>query len=185
VTANLGIALAEAGKNILLIDADLRRPRLHEIFNLPNERGLTNLLEKGFPDSIPTSEIVTRTPIDRISVLTSGNTGRHSNMLLQSANFRRFLERLNLEFDTIIIDTSPMLYMPDARVFSRYADGVILVARAAETTREELASVTIRLMADGTLVLGTVLNDWKPKAGGAYGRAYRRYIALSRDGDRP
>jgi capsular exopolysaccharide synthesis family protein len=182
VTANLGIALAEAGKRVLLVDGDPRRPRLHEIFNLPNQRGLTDLVIQPLPDSVLANEIGMRTQIDRISVLTSGEITKQPNLLLYSANLQRVLEKLNAEFDTIIIDTPPVLYMPDARVFSRHADGVILVARVGETTRDELAAVTLQLMADGTRVLGTVLNDWRPTArSGGYARAYRRYIAVSGD----
>jgi Mrp family chromosome partitioning ATPase len=81
------------------------------------------------------------------------------------------------EFDMVIIDTPPMLHMPDARVLGRLSDGVILVVRSARTTRESATAAGQRLAEDGTRVLGTVLNEWDPRktshAGYEYG--YRAY----------
>jgi Mrp family chromosome partitioning ATPase len=82
------------------------------------------------------------------------------------------------EFHTIIIDTPPMLHVPDARVLGRLADGVILAVRSAQTTRETAAAAAQRLMEDGTRVLGTILNEWDPgktSHAGGYGHGYRFY----------
>jgi Mrp family chromosome partitioning ATPase len=90
-----------------------------------------------------------------------------------------FLNHTREEFHTVIIDTPPMLQMPDARVLGRLADGVILVVRSAQTTRETAAAAAQRLTEDGTRVLGTILNEWDPRKashpGYAYGRQYRYY----------
>jgi Mrp family chromosome partitioning ATPase len=72
-------------------------------------------------------------------------------------------------FHTIIIDTPPMLQMPDARVFGRLADGVILVVRSAQTTRDEAATAVQRITDDGAHVLGTILNEWDPRKSSKFG----------------
>jgi Mrp family chromosome partitioning ATPase len=95
------------------------------------------------------------------------------------------LKRLKKEFDMVLIDTAPMLQMPDARVVGRLADAVILVTRAGQTTRDAAVAAKDRLTEDGTRVLGTILNDWNPKQspngyygysnGYGYYRGYSKY----------
>ena len=82
------------------------------------------------------------------------------------------------EFHTVIIDTPPMLQMPDARVLGKLADAVVLVVRSAETTRDEAAAAAQRLAEDGTRVLGTILNEWDPRKTShpGYTNAYRHYL---------
>ena len=83
----------------------------------------------------------------------------------------------------VIIDTPPMLHMPDARLLGRLADGVILVVRSAQTAREAAAAASQRLMEDGSRVLGTILNEWDPRraSGYSYGYTYQYYHQRNRD----
>ena len=110
-------------------------------------------------------------------VLPAGSVASSISTLLHSPRMVELLQRMRQEFDMVIIDTPPMLQMPDARVLGRLADGVILVVRAARTTKETAATASQRLVEDGTRVLGTVLNEWDPRktshAGYEYG--YRPY----------
>src|ERR1035437_529960 len=157
VTSNLGIALAEIREKVLLIDADLRKPRLHDIFGLPNEKGLSSLLmERPVPPELMEG-IVQETQIPGLFVLPSGPATQ------ASANLPELLAQFKKEFDMVILDTPPMLQMPDARVIGRIADGVLLVLRAGQTTRDAAIAARQRFGEDETRVVGTILNGWDPK----------------------
>ena len=179
VASNLAITLAEIGKRVLIVDADMRRPRLHEIFNLPNTWGLSDLLKGEIPiESCPLEAIARSAFIPGLYVLPSGPGPRSIARLLYSDTGQRLLKRLREEFDTVLIDTPPMLQISDARVIGRLTDGVILVLKAGSTTRDSGNAAKERLQADGTPILGTVLNHWNPKVNG-YG-GYDSYDAYAR-----
>ncbi|MEZ5401937.1 MAG: polysaccharide biosynthesis tyrosine autokinase [Bryobacteraceae bacterium] len=172
--SNLGIALAEINQRVLLLDADLRKPHLHKIFNLPNAWGLSNLLREriSLKDS-PIEALVKPTDIENLYLLPSGPGTVSIANLLYSNRMAELIDRLRGEFDTVIIDTPPMLYLSDARVLGRLADGAILVLRAGKTTRDAAMIAKQRLNDDGIHILGTVLNGWNPKDKNRYG--YYRY----------
>jgi len=170
VASNLALAFAEVGQSFgrpsaLLIDADMRRPRLHEIFGVPNQWGLSDLFEgkKG---------MFYETVFRNLCLLPSGPLPSNISGLLHSRSMVEFLKRMREEFHTIIIDTPPMLYMPEARILGRMADGVILVVRSAHTMMEAALAANQRLAADGTRVLGTILNQWDPRKTNDYGHGY-------------
>jgi len=174
LVSNLGIAVAEVNQKVLLIDADLRKPRLHNIFSLKNDRGLIDLLRsKDATKSLPEG-LVQGTDIPDLYVLTSGSTAANTTSLLYSNRMPEILRMLRAEFETIFIDTPPMLQIPDARLLGRMADRVILVVRAGKTTRDATLAARQRFLEDGTPVMGTILNDWNPKRSpnGYYGYSY-------------
>ena len=173
VTSNLGIALAEIRQRVLLIDADLRKPRLHDIFSLSNEKGLsTLLLERPFRPELMEG-IIQETHIPGLFVLPSGPPTEAAANLLYSATLAELVVKFKKEFDMVILDTPPMLQMPDARVIGRIADGVLIVLRAGQTTRDAAIAARQRLGEDETRVVGTILNGWDPKRSptGYYGSA--------------
>jgi capsular exopolysaccharide synthesis family protein len=173
VASNLAIALAEVNQRVVLIDGDLRRPCMHDIFNLENDIGLTDILRYPKPlngDSL--SAFIQQTTVPNLSVITSGRGGLVPN-LVYSNRFPELVGRLRQEFDMVLIDTPPMLQMSDARVMGRHADAVLLVLRAHSTTRDAAILASRRFAEDGTRVLGTVLNDWNPANSASYG--YTRY----------
>jgi succinoglycan biosynthesis transport protein ExoP len=176
VASNLALALAEIGSSVLLIDGDLRKGRLHEIFQAPNSWGVSDLLAGKTPPEGHT-ELYFETCYEHLSLLPAGSEPSSITELLHSPRTLLFLNDMREEFHTIIIDTPPMLQMPDARVLGRLADGVILVVRSAKTTREEAMAATQRLTDDRTRVLGTILNEWDPRKTShpAYAHAYRYY----------
>jgi capsular exopolysaccharide synthesis family protein len=175
VTCNLAIAMAEVRGNVLIVDADLRRPRMHDLFEVPNERGLSDLLkEPNLPDELIAASIqATRVP--GVSVLTCGAPAHSSANLLHSASLGELLAKLKQKYDMVLIDTPPMLQIADARLIGRMVDAVVLVARAGRTTRDAILAANQRLSEDRIRVLGTVLNDWDPKRSptGYYG--YHNY----------
>lgn len=185
IACNLAVALAEINQRTLLIDADLRRPRVHSIFNLNNERGLTDLLKKRSFAESDAGDLIQESHLPSLSILPSGPSTAAAANLLHSPNLDRLLRKCKQTFDMVILDTPPMLQMPDARIAARGADAVVLVIRAGSTTRDAALAAHERLEADGTKVLGTIMNGWDQAmsynygAGnyyytGKYGGYYRR-----------
>jgi capsular exopolysaccharide synthesis family protein len=159
VACNLAIAMAEIKQRVLLIDGDLRKPRIHTIFDLENERGLSTLLEQRPLQEETMAGVVQESRIPGLFVLTSGPTTAAAANLLHSASLVELLGKFRKEFDMILIDTPPMLQIPDARVAGRLADAVILIVRAGRTKRNAAVAARTRFAEDKTRVLGTILND--------------------------
>lgn len=163
--SNLGLALAEIGQKVLLIDADMRKPRLHQIFSTPNSWGLSDLLREKTPlKDCPLEAIARATQYNGLYLLPSGPATLSTSNLLYSVRVSELLQRVRLDFDTILIDTPPLLNISDARVIGRLADAAILVIRAGQTTRDLAMTAKQRLVDDGIAVLGTVLNRWDLKS---------------------
>jgi succinoglycan biosynthesis transport protein ExoP len=160
VASNLAIALAEIRSRVLLIDADLRKSRVHEIFGVKNDRGLSTLLEARHHTDEMLKEAVQETSIKDLFVLPAGPSV--STSLLFSPALPELISRFKREFDMVLVDTPPVLHMSDARVVGRHADAAVLIIRAGKTTRDSAVAARGQLAEDGTRVLGTVLNDWKP-----------------------
>lgn len=170
VACNLSIAMAEIGRKVLLIEGDLRRPRLHKVFGVPNHSGLSDLLWTDIPlETVPIGHLVHQTDVSGLSLLPGGSCRVTPANLFYSPRMKRLLNRFRKEFDMILIDAPPMIHLADARVLGRFADGVILVVRAGETTTESALFARHRFEEDGTRVLGTVLNSWNPRTGTRYG----------------
>jgi succinoglycan biosynthesis transport protein ExoP len=184
VVTNLGIALAEIHQRVLVIDADLRRPRVHTIFGQANTWGLSDLLRENTPCAEYAVEALARqTHVPGLFSLPSGPGNVEVSRLLHSVRMRDLLNRLRGEFDAILIDTPPVLSVADARILSRLADAVVLVVRAGQTTREAAAQAVNAFEGDGIPVLGTVLNDWNPSTmgGGYYPSYYQQHYAYYHD----
>lgn len=176
VTINLAIALAEINRRVLLIDADMRRPRLQNLFELGQGPGLADLLRQKTEDEngLSIDQVVCPSAIPGLYIMRSGrNSGVVSN-LLHSSRLPELIQQLRNEFDTVVIDTPPALHISDARVLGRLADAVLLIVRAGITTRDAAMMVKQRFGEDGTPLLGTILNGWDPKHD-VYGYRYRYY----------
>src|SRR5713101_3531707 len=177
VACNLSIAVAEIGRRVLLIDGDLRRPRLHKVFGVGNNGGLSDVLWADTSlETVPISHLVRDTEISGLCLLPGGSCGGTPSNLFYSPRMSMLLKRLRTEFDMIMIDAPPMIHLAAARVLGRLADGVILVIRAGQTTTESALFASQRFAEDGTCVLGTVLNSWNPRTSPGYGYgSYRNY----------
>jgi polysaccharide biosynthesis transport protein len=179
VATNLAIALAQIGRRVIIVDGDLRKPRLDKIFDTVCEGGLASLLEKLDPvEDLVLSDFVRKTAIPNLTVLATKAANEGICTKLHSSRMRILLERLREEYDSVVIDSPPMLQIADARVLGWLADGVLLVLRARKTTRDSAIAAYHCLLQDGINVLGTVLNDWNPGRGEAYG-AYKSYIRVN------
>lgn len=173
VASNLAIAIAEVGQRVLLVDADMRRPRQHDIFRMDNSRGLSTILRERteLNGDQTLGGLLRASEVPGLTVLTSGPGTTAATNLLYGSHMPALLSYLRQHFDTVLIDTPPMLQISDARVLGRMADKVIMVVRAGHTTRDAVIAARQRFSEDGTTILGAVLNDWNPKSspGGYYG----------------
>jgi polysaccharide biosynthesis transport protein len=179
VATNLALAAAEIGRRVLLIDADLRTPRVHKIFGVPNTRGLGNLLDELSQLEGPESATIA-TGQGQLFILPAGSVPeKRISTLLHSSRLAELLQDLRGKFDIVLIDTPPMLHMPDARILGRLVDGVIIIVRASRTTKETLAITSDRLAEDRINIIGTVLNEWDPRNSRLlnYEAGYRAYQA--------
>ena len=175
VVCNLGIAFAETGRRVVIVDGDMRRPRLHQVFEQTNDHGLGNLLSSDIPLATCDSALLSKsTSIPGLSVLTSGDATANISSLLHSRRMTELMDRLRKEFDMVLFDTPPMLHLADTRVMARAADGVILVLHAGVDADE--AEHCARVLRDvGTPVFGIILNHFNPIRGQAGFGYYRSY----------
>lgn len=178
VASNLSIAMAETGRKVLLIDGDLRRPRMHKVFGVSNSRGLSDVLcgKTSSDEMVPIKHLVCETRISGLYLLPGGHSTITTSSIFYSSRMSGLLERLRGEFDMVLVDAPPMIHLADARVLGRLADGVILVIRSGHTPLQSALFASQRFAEDGTRVLGTVLNSWDPSTSDSY--SYKEYLAL-------
>jgi succinoglycan biosynthesis transport protein ExoP len=161
VVQNLGIALAETGRRVLLVDADFRRPHLHREFSLPNEWGLIDLLLEDQPLSeYPPERLGSFTGLPGLSILPNRITQNNVSKVLYSPRLRTILETLAKRYDMVLVDAPPLLSVADARVIAPLTDALILVLRCGVTNRESALEAYQRIQEDGLSLLGTVLTDY-------------------------
>lgn len=168
--ANLGIVMAQAGNRVLLIDADLRRPTLHKLFQLPNGVGLTTAL---FQIDQPVDWCIQDTGQANLSVLTTGPIPPNPAELLGSERMHQFLQQLEQTYDFLLIDSPPVLAVTDAAILSNQADGIVLVVSAGVTRFDMLARAMERLDSVGGRPLGVVLNRLTERASDGYYYEYQ------------
>jgi capsular exopolysaccharide synthesis family protein len=156
VVANLGVALAESGKRVLLIDCDLRQPGLHAVFGLAAAPGLSNaLLDE--PGELPTSA----TAVPGLSLLPAGDLPPNPAEFVASARLARLLDRAREAFDYVLIDSPPAGLVSDAAVLTPSVDGVVLVVSVGKTKRDVARRTKEQLDRVGARLLGVVLNNAK------------------------
>jgi capsular exopolysaccharide synthesis family protein len=169
---NLAIAFAESGKRIMLIDADLRRPKMAEYMGIEGAVGLTNVLA----GQAPLRDVVQPWGNSGLWLLPSGHIPPNPSELLGSGNMADLLASLSASFDLIIIDTPPLLPVTDAAVMATVADGCLLVSRHAKTTTTQAATAAAALTAVGAKLHGCILNMSPAKRAGQY--AYYSYDSV-------
>jgi succinoglycan biosynthesis transport protein ExoP len=160
VVQNLGIALAETGRKVLLVDADFRRPHLHHRFALPNDWSLVDLLTQKVPvtDYSP-DRLAVNTGYPGLFLLPNRATQENVAKLLYSPRLRAIFETLTEGYDMVLVDAPPILHLADARIIAPLTDALILVLRSGVTDREHAVEAYQRIREDGLFLLGTVLTD--------------------------
>ncbi len=174
---NTAFMLAQTGAEVLIIDCDLRRPRLHSNFNISNVRGLTNHLS----GELPLDEVIQ--PFDKqpnLKLLPSGPIPPNPAELLGSEQMRQLLTTLGERFAHIIVDSPPAVSFTDASILSTFVDGVILVIHSGRSSRAVVRRAKQQLLDVGAHIFGIVLNNVKLDThgyyyGGYYGRYYYKY----------
>lgn len=178
--ANLAIVMAQMGNRVLLMDADLRRPNVHRLFQLPNGVGLTTaLLQIGH--NLETT--VQPSGHLNLDVITTGPIPPNPAELLGSERMHDLLDQLRERYDTVLIDSPPILAVADAAILSNQVDGVLLVVSAGETRFDMLTRALERLDSVGTHPLGVVLNKLTERTSGGYYYYYYHYASRYDAGD--
>jgi Mrp family chromosome partitioning ATPase/uncharacterized protein involved in exopolysaccharide biosynthesis len=176
-SANLAVTFAHDGLRVLLVDCDVRRPRLHGLFQVPRSPGLMELLTPSYNGSDssesltfnpgagrtdsgrPVTDVIRSTNVRGLSLLTCGALPTNPSGLLSGVRMRVLLQELSKSFDLVILDTPPVLATADAGILASLADGVLLVVRAGQTDRVAAKRAHQQLVNVGSRVVGTVLND--------------------------
>jgi capsular exopolysaccharide synthesis family protein len=170
--ANVSVGLAEAGKRVILVSADLRNPRAHEFFGLKNYVGLSNTLSG---EVKPWEALQSPEMLDTLRVMASGPVPSKPAELLQSEQMAELLSQLRDVADFVIVDTAPMLIVADPLAVAAVADGVLVVADSQTTNRGAIAHARELLDQVQAPVIGAVLNNFDPSKARSYGPYYYYY----------
>jgi non-specific protein-tyrosine kinase len=173
VTANLGVALAQSGKRVLIVETDLRNPLLHQIFEIGRSPGLTNAMLNGdveYPD-LP----IQLTQVENLELLPSGDTPPNPSELLCSHRMERVFFALRDQYDFVLFDSSPVFLTSDPLILAQRVDGVIVVARSGETQRDVFKEAVERLLRVDAKILGILFNDMYREGKKYYYDKYRHY----------
>ncbi len=173
VSVNLAVSLAEAGKRVLLIDADMRKGYLHEYFSLARTDGLSRLVS----GEISIEAAIHHTGIEKFDVMPSGAVPPNPAEILMSERFEQVVKEVSGRYDVVIIDTPPVLAVADACIISRCVGILFLVVRCARHSMREIDHSYRRLKQDGARVRGVIFNDtpMTGRYGYRYGYGYGRY----------
>jgi succinoglycan biosynthesis transport protein ExoP len=155
VAANLAVVMAQAGLKVVLVDCDLRRPTMHEQFELPNRAGLTDVM---LQDPSQWNGVMQPTGVNNLSVVLSGSLPPNPSELLSSKRMHQFLAHLHQAYDMVIIDAPPLLPVTDALVLAPLTDGVVLVIDYGSTRIGEALQGKTQLDQSGARLLGVVMN---------------------------
>lgn len=157
--ANLGISIAREGRKCLLVDTDLRKPSLHVKFDLSNAKGLTDVLT----ENVELASAIQTTGIEGLSVLPSGPVPPDPGLLIESGKLKRLLQTLCAQYDTVILDSPPVLACGDAVVLAGIADATLSVLESGRETRRALAIEREHFNREEVKILGVVLNKFRPQ----------------------
>ena len=162
--ANLALVLADAGKRVVLVSADLRKPRIHQFFELSNEVGLSNVLA----GEVEPWEAILDPGVENLRIMPSGPVPSRPAEMLQSEHMAEIITGLRDVSDFIIVDTAPVLLVSDALALVPLTDGVLFVADADKTPRSAVMQTRDHLEQVGATIFGAVLNDFDPRKAKAY-----------------
>jgi capsular exopolysaccharide synthesis family protein len=182
VISNVGVSFTQAGKKVLIVDADLRKPSVADVFDQASKPGLNEVLM----GEVPFSSAIQKTTVDNLDFLASGSIPPNPTELLESNELKILIDTLGSLYDIILLDSPPVLAASDPLVLSSLADGVIMVAASDRTKMKEFEHAHESLQGIGAQVLGVVLNFFKYQNsyGSVYGYKYYRYGSYSNSPNR-
>jgi capsular exopolysaccharide synthesis family protein len=175
--ANLALVIAQSGKRVLLIDADFRRPMMHKIFGLDRSVGLSTVLvgQSKVEDAVQKMTYEGKT-VENLDILTVGPRPTNPAELLDSQAMRRLLEEVRKNYDRVIMDTPPVLYVADSSIVSAISDRVVLVVKSNKNAASLTIKVREHLEAVKARILGGIINDvFVARLGYYYSRYYKYY----------
>ena len=179
VSANLAVTWAEEKKRVLLVDADLRRPTVHRTFKVSNRYGLSNIITSS-ASTVNISEMIDKTAVENLDVLTSGPTPPNPAELLGSERLSQLLDFLREKYDFIILDAPPVDTVTDGQIVAARADGVALVTPQGIATKDAVMRAVKLLQRVNANILGIIMNRFTAQeAGGYYGGYYGNYYGGS------
>lgn len=170
-TVNLGVVLAQLKRRVLIIDCDLRRPRMHKVFQVSNRLGLVNVLT----GQAALDRALSETVVPNLSICPAGPNPPNPSELLSSDRMAECLAAARQRFDIVLIDTPPVLPVADAVILGCQVDGVVLCARAGVLQRDAARLCRERLKYEEIRILGTVLNRYRARSGRYYDKRYKYY----------
>jgi len=165
--SNLAIVAAQSGQRVLLVDADLRAPNIHTIFNVSNATGLTDLLRN---EGANAAEVILPTEVDGLRILTAGVPPAIPAELLASRRMQAVLERLQADVDLVIVDSPPVRSVADPAILSSFLDATLLVVQAGHSRRPAVREGAEALTRANARILGVVLNRLSEKPSPDYER---------------
>jgi capsular exopolysaccharide synthesis family protein len=155
IASNLAVGFALAGQRVLLMDADMRRPRAHVVFGLQQEPGLSDLM---IDQGRMVADVVRKSGVPNLWVLPAGRLPPNPAELLSSRRFNKFLEKVQEQFDWVIVDSPPVMAVTDASILAHLASGVLFVTAADVTNRPAAVRAMEQLAAAKARLIGAVLN---------------------------
>lgn len=162
-SANIARILAQSGNSVVIVDCDLRRPRLHQVFDMKSDIGLSSYLTGTTSESV-----VQKVPGEELRIIPSGPIPPAPAELLSSEKMKHFVQHLSDKFDFVLLDSPPVESVTDSLALSQYVDGTIIVVRAGKTTKDMLESGLKKFRDVNTRFLGFVLNGMKHNEGRKY-----------------
>ncbi|MFH1080036.1 MAG: polysaccharide biosynthesis tyrosine autokinase [Pseudomonadota bacterium] len=153
-SANIAITMAQAGSRVLVLDCDMRRPKVHKLFGTARDKGMSNILA----GSCGMDDAILHTHIENIDIIPSGPIPPNPSEIVSSRHMKELIEQARTRYERIIIDSPPVTAVTDAVILSSFADGVVIVIRAGETHREIIKNGIAQLRAVNAHILGAVLN---------------------------
>lgn len=171
VVQNLAMSLAFNGRNVLIIDANFRRPSQHLLMDRGNERGLVDILK----DEADIDDVVLNHPDTTLSVLPTGRASDSPPELLEGSTFRGLLGQLETQYDMILIDAPPALLTSDSQLLSKHVDAIAVIVQAGTDKRGMLGRMLGQLDGQRADVLGVILNGVKSSAGGYFRKSYEDF----------
>jgi capsular exopolysaccharide synthesis family protein len=177
---NLAAVMGQGGRQVVLVDADLRRPTLHKKLGLTNRAGLSDLFVQA---KLQLDAVIRRTSLDNVSVITAGSLPPNPAELMGAQKMVDILAEIEKGTDTTIVDSPPITVVTDAAILAARVDGVILVVRSGKTRLAACSHALEQLQRGGAHVLGVVVNDMPlSRVGYGYGQSYYHYYGDQDDG---